>query len=97
MGNNESWKHPPSASKISAEKLAELASSPPCAKLEKLLDRIAADEGSEVELRGAALQTLSGIWPKTALRRARTLTTHPDNWLGHTAETVIQVAGDKAK
>ena len=79
-----------------ADKLAKLASTPTCSKIENALDRIAADEKTDGNLREGALQALTASWPQRALARAKTLTNHSDTHLAQIARNVITLT-DKHK
>ncbi len=86
--------HPGDYAGLKPEQQAELAASPLCAKIEKKLDRVAADEGSDGGLREAALESLTATWPNTARRRAKTLTKHSDYHLAQIALNVLTLVGD---
>jgi len=82
---------------LADDDLARLAKTPLCRKIERLLDRVAADKKTEAEVRAAALEMLTAVWPKTALRRAELVVKDENPWLAEQAGTAIHLAGDAVK
>jgi hypothetical protein len=80
---------------VPAEQRAGLATTPVCSKIELVIDRVAADERSDVKVREAALETLVSVWPQRALTRAKALSKHKDAHLAYTARNVIKIVDEE--